>query len=57
MSNIYVFGNNKNVLYRFIKFFYLRLLFFFKYLYLINNGNVFNFLGKKDKFEDSWLDG
>lgn len=45
--------NNKNVLYRFIKFFYLRLLFFFKYLYLINNGNVFNFLGKKDKFEDS----
>lgn len=45
--------NNKNVSHRLIKFFYSRLSFSSKYLHSVNNGNVFNFSGKKDKSEDS----
>lgn len=45
--------DNKNVSHRLIKFFYSRLSFSSKYLHSVNNGNVFNFSGKKDKSEDS----
>lgn len=47
--------NNKNVSHRLITVssFYSRLSFSSKYLHSINNGNVFNFSGKKDKSEDS----
>lgn len=47
----------KNISYRFIKFFYSRLLFFSNYIHSLNNENVFDFSGKKDKTEDSWLNG
>lgn len=47
----------KNISYRFIKFFYSRLLFFSNYIHSLNNENVFYFSGKKDKTEDSWLNG
>lgn len=31
--------------------------FFSKYIHSLNNENVFYFSGKKDKTEDSWLNG
>lgn len=43
----------KNISYRFIKFFCSRWLFYYKYIHSLNNENVFDFSGKKDKTEDS----